>query len=178
MEVKMSTRRNVRRSFIILILFAAFAFLLYLTYLKGYWPEEGFLCPISYNGSVVIRNDRMGEGRFGAQRARGRTHQGVDLLTSAGTPIRAAMRGQVIETGEHSGGYGKYVEIAHRHDFVTIYAHLSEISAAEGERVRRGQIIGKVGKTGNASHKWIKPHLHFEIRKDGTPIDPMEYIGE
>lgn len=118
----------------------------------------------------------MGEGHFGARRARGRVHQGVDFLAPVGTPVGAAMRGRVIETGNHPGGYGKYVEIVHRHDFVTISAHLSKISVAEGERVRRGQIIGKVGRTGNASHKWIKPHVHFEIRKDGAPVDPMEYI--
>ncbi len=172
------TIKSVRRSFVILILPTVLALLLYLTHLKGYWPEEGFLCPISYNGSIVIRNDRMGEGHFGARRARGRTHKGVDFLAPVGTPVMAVMRGRVIETGDHPRGYGKYVEIVHRHDFVTISAHLSEISVAEGERVRRGQIIGRVGKTGNESHKWIKPHVHFEIRKDGVPVDPMEYIQE
>ena len=174
------TIKNARRNFVILlrplILLAVFASLLYLTHQRGYWPEEKFLCPISYKGSIVIRNDRMGEGHFGARRARGRIHKGVDLLAPVGTPLMAVMRGRVIEIGNHPGGYGKYVEIVHRHDFVTISAHLSEISVAEGERVRRGQIIGKVGRTGNASHKWIKPHVHFEIRKDGTPVDPMEYI--
>jgi murein DD-endopeptidase MepM/ murein hydrolase activator NlpD len=169
--------RKSRQVLVIIFLISVFTSLLYYAYLEGLWPDRGFICPISYNnGNILIRNDSMGEGHFGAKRRGGRKHKGVDLSASVGTPVRAARTGQVIETGNHPGGYGKYVEIRHPDGFVTIYAHLSEIDVGEGRIVYRGRVIGKVGRSGNASYRLIKPHLHFEIIKDGVPVDPMEYI--
>ena len=165
-----------RQNLTVFIFILAFILLLYYAYLKGYWPEESVTCPISYDGSIIIRNDSFGEGYFGAKRRGGRIHKGIDLWAPAGTPVMAYRRGKVVETGNHPGGYGKYVEIAHKDGFVTIYAHLSEISVEEGEFVRCGQTIGKSGKTGNASHSKIEPHVHFEIIKDTVPVDPMVYL--
>ena len=167
--------RKLKQNLIVLILILTFILFLYYAYLRGYWPAEHVICPISYEGPVIIRNDSLGEGHFHARR-RGRLHKGVDLRASVGTAVLVYRRGRVVETGNHPGGYGKYVEIAHKDNFVSIYAHLSEINVGEGEFVRCGQIIGKVGKTGNASHRNMEPHLHFEIRKDGVRVNPMDYL--
>ncbi len=171
-------KRFIRRNFPVLIFALTLGLLLYFTYLKGYWPERGFLCPISYEGPIVIRNDSLGEGAFGAKRRGGRAHKGVDLESPLGTPVMAVQKGVVVEVGKHPRGYGNYIELRHEDGFTTRYAHLLEVSVAEGDRVYRGMVIGKVGKTGNAKHSQIKAHVHFEIRKDGEPVDPMEYIQE
>ncbi|MDD5449250.1 MAG: M23 family metallopeptidase [Candidatus Omnitrophica bacterium] len=136
-----------------------------------------FLSPIAYgNTAVPIRNDWRGEGAFGARRSGRRTHQGIDLLAPVGTPVRAA-KGGLAFSNEQKKGMGKYVEIKHKNGFVTIYSHLSEISIKPAQKVRQGQVIGKVGKTGNARYNGIEPHLHFEIRKRGVAVDPKEYLS-
>lgn len=164
---------------IVVIVFLVFisTLLMYYAYLKGTWQEKGFICPISYSGNIIIRNDSMGDGYFGAKRGK-RLHKGVDLLAPVGTPVRAARTGQVIETGNHPRGYGNYVEMQHPDGFITIYAHLSEINVEEGEMVCRGRVVGKAGRSGNAAHRLIKTHLHFEISKDGTPLDPMQFLSK
>jgi len=68
------------------------------------------------------------------------------------------------------------VEIRHLEGFTTIYGHLSEIKARKGQFVLRGQLIGLVGKTGNARYPDILPHLHFELRQNGPPVDPLLYL--
>ncbi len=152
-------------------------------YLNGSWPVTKdreyrfeFIPPVLYQGELVIRNDSMGQGLFGVSRSRGtRTHAGVDLYAPVGTIVKAAERG-VGETGNYPGGYGLIVRIDHNNGYVTVYAHLSEILIEDGQFVKKGAVIGKVGKTGNADHDLIEPHLHFEIRKDGIAVDPMEYL--
>ena len=168
--------RKSRQALVFVILVLILSVSAYYAYLTGFWPEKGFVCPISYDEDIVIRNDDMGEGHFGARRRGGRKHKGIDLEAPLGTPVLAAGTGKVIETGNHPGGYGKYVEIHHRDGFTTIYAHLSEVAVKEGQIVHRGKIIGKVGKSGNASHKLIESHVHFEIRKDEVGVDPLDYI--
>jgi murein DD-endopeptidase MepM/ murein hydrolase activator NlpD len=95
-------------------------------------------------------------------------HTGVDFGGGTGTPIMAAADGVVIFAG-YMRGYGNAVVIDHGGGISTLYGHQSEIIASEGQNVNKGQIIGKVGSTGYATG----PHLHFEIRKNGTPVDPM-----
>jgi len=97
-----------------------------------------------------------------------RFHAGVDLGASAGTPIVAAADGRVVAAGWH-GGYGRQVAIAHASGIETSYGHMSRIAAFPGELVRRGQVIGYVGSSGLATG----PHLHFEVMKDGRPVNPM-----
>ena len=97
-----------------------------------------------------------------------RMHNGVDLAASYGTPIVAAADGKVIEAGWH-GGYGRLVEIAHANGIRTIYGHMSRIAAAPGAIVRGGQVIGYVGSTGLSTG----PHLHYEVMKDGRPVNPL-----
>ena len=165
--------RKKKLSIFILILVLGCGLFFYLAY-----TERDFICPVSYKGDIVIRNDCMGEGHFGARRSGGRrTHKGIDLEAKVGNPVMAAGSGYVIKVGNHPRGYGKYIKMLHKDGYTTIYAHLSEVGVRQGERVRRWKVIGRIGKTGNASHKMIKPHLHFEIRKDGIAVDPMGYIG-
>ncbi len=135
-----------------------------------------FLSPIDYSGDIPIRRDDYGDGSFGARRSRGRrTHLGIDILAEVGTTVKAAKSGIVLNA-ERNHGLGKYVEIKHRHGLVTIYGHLSEIMVKKGQVVKQGQVIGEVGKTGNAYRKLILPHLHFEVRKFGMPQDPVDYL--
>ena len=97
-----------------------------------------------------------------------RFHDGVDLAASAGTPIVAAADGRVVGAGWR-GGYGQQVQIAHPDGVQTLYGHMSRIAAYAGELVHKGQVIGYVGSTGLSTG----PHLHFEVTKNGRPVNPM-----
>lgn len=135
-----------------------------------------FLSPIDYSGDIAIRRDDYGDGSFGAKRSRGRRlHLGIDMLAQIGAPVRAAKSGVVLNATRNHG-MGKYVEIKHRKGLVTIYGHLSKIMVRKGQRVKQGETIGKVGKTGNARNKLILPHLHFEVRKFAKAEDPLNYL--
>lgn len=101
----------------------------------------------------------------------GRMHTGIDFGASAGTPIRAADHGIVLDTN-WMGGYGKAVMIDHGQGIVTLYAHTSAYYVRPGQRVRKGQIIAAVGSTGYSTG----PHLHLEVRKNGTPVDPLGWL--
>ena len=91
-------------------------------------------------------------------------------------PIFAAKSGRIRFAGLGKG-YGKYVEISHPDGRLTRYAHLSETCCQQGDWVRQGQVIGVSGKTGNAANRRIHPHLHFEIRQQGKPINPAEMLN-
>ena len=97
-----------------------------------------------------------------------RFHAGVDLAAATGTPIHAAADGRVLQAGWH-GGYGNEVELSHGGGLETRYGHMSRVAANIGEVVRKGQIIGWVGSTGLATG----PHVHFEVMKNGRPINPL-----
>jgi murein DD-endopeptidase MepM/ murein hydrolase activator NlpD len=96
-----------------------------------------------------------------------RMHKGVDFRAGYGTPILAATDGKVILAGR-AGGYGNQVRLAHSGGLVTTYSHMSRIVAQAGSSVRQGQVIGYVGSTGLATG----PHLHYELYKNGVPINP------
>lgn len=112
----------------------------------------------------------IGDG-FGAPRP-GRTHKGVDIAAPTGTPIGAAAAGTVSGRGWDVGA-GNYVHVRHDSRLLTKYFHLSEFTAQLGDQVTAGQMIGKVGSTGNSSG----PHVHFEVWLDGKAVDPASYIG-
>lgn len=95
-------------------------------------------------------------------------HAGIDIAAPRGAPVRAAAAGTVIFAGWY-GGYGKLVILDHGEGASTLYGHLSAILVAPGARVARDQVIGRVGSTGYATG----PHLHFEVRQGGRPIDPL-----
>jgi murein DD-endopeptidase MepM/ murein hydrolase activator NlpD len=99
-------------------------------------------------------------------------HHGVDIAAPEGTPVHAMRAGRVEHAGAW-GGYGLSVLISHGPNVRTLYAHLSRIDVREGERVRGGQRIGAVGRTGNATG----PHLHFEVWRWGRPDDPVPLLG-
>ena len=101
----------------------------------------------------------------------GRLHRGVDLAASTGTPIYASDRGVVI-CAEYKNSYGNLVKIDHQNGYVTHYAHCSELLVSEGEVVTQGQLIARVGNTGNSTG----PHLHFEIFYNSEPQNPFNYI--
>jgi murein DD-endopeptidase MepM/ murein hydrolase activator NlpD len=99
-------------------------------------------------------------------------HTGIDITGTTGQPIVAAADGEVI-LAETYGGYGRAVVIDHGGGMATLYAHQSKIAVSVGQQVVRGQVIGYVGCSGLCTG----PHLHFEVRLDGVPVDPMQYLG-
>lgn len=114
------------------------------------WPVEG---------SVT--------SRFGMRD--GIRHDGIDIVTRDGSPIKAADDGTVIFVSENMRGYGRIIIIKHPDDFYTVYAHNSSNGVRKGERVKKGEVIGEVGSSGNATTS----HLHFEVRKGKKVIDPL-----
>ncbi|MFT4607115.1 MAG: murein DD-endopeptidase MepM/ murein hydrolase activator NlpD [Urechidicola sp.] len=101
----------------------------------------------------------------------GRLHSGIDLRAPRGTPIKASSHGKVIFSGRKNG-YGKIIVIAHAGGVETTYAHNSRNLVKVGQRVKRGKVIAKVGRTGNATGN----HVHFEIRRRGKAINPKRYL--
>ena len=101
----------------------------------------------------------------------GRMHNGLDLAAPSGTPIYASDAGVVI-CAEYKGSYGNLVKIDHKNGYVTYYAHCSELLVNVGDAVAQGQLIAKVGNTGNSTGA----HCHFEIQLNGEPQNPMNYI--
>jgi murein DD-endopeptidase MepM/ murein hydrolase activator NlpD len=96
-----------------------------------------------------------------------RMHKGIDFRASYGTPILAATDGRVSYAG-WAGGYGQQVRIAHAGGLLTSYSHMSRIVAEPGSMVRQGELIGYVGSSGLSTG----PHLHYELHRNGVPIDP------
>ncbi|MBM3249624.1 MAG: M23 family metallopeptidase [Candidatus Omnitrophica bacterium] len=150
-------------------------FLLSVTGAFYYVDKAAFLSPIFYQRDFLIRNDNRGEGHFAADRSGSRLHNGIDLLAPLGTPVLASRLG-IVAQARQTNGMGKFVILKHFGGVTTTYGHLSQIYVREGEIVRQGDCIGAVGKTGNANYRDILPHLHFEVRKYGTPQDPLEYL--
>lgn len=98
-------------------------------------------------------------------------HTGIDISAVAGTPVRAAADG-VVDRAEYDRGYGKLVIIDHGDGTTTRYAHLSEFEVIPGQEIRRGDVLGYSGATGRVT----APHVHFEVRLHGTPVNPYPYM--
>ncbi len=98
-------------------------------------------------------------------------HPGVDLAEAFGADIRAAAAGRIVHAGP-AGGYGIMVEIDHGNGLATRYAHMSEALVEEGQEVDKGAVLGRLGSTGRSTG----PHLHYEVRVDGEPVDPERYL--
>lgn len=101
----------------------------------------------------------------------GSKHEGIDIAAKVGTPVHAADGGKVVFSGT-KGAYGKLVIIDHGGGYQTYYAHNSKIVVSVGDKVHKGQKISEVGNTGRSTG----PHLHFEVRKNGTPVNPLKYV--
>jgi murein DD-endopeptidase MepM/ murein hydrolase activator NlpD len=119
--------------------------------------------PVSRKAAVVSSN-------FGAPRG-GSGHQGIDLAAPEGSAVKTTADGKVIEA-ERSKRYGRTVLIDHGRGWQTRYAHLKRIKVDRGERVKRGENIGTVGRSGNATGF----HLHYEVLRHGAPVDPWPYL--
>ncbi|MBV9224298.1 MAG: M23 family metallopeptidase [Acidobacteriaceae bacterium] len=123
------------------------------------WPLDGVL-----RSSFGGRSDPFsGEGAF---------HTGIDISAPIGTPVHVTADGVVVSAG-WAGGYGKLVVVDHGNGFQTYYAHLSQLFAVPGEEVSRGQVIAYSGSTGKSTG----PHMHYEVRLAGTPVNPYKYLG-
>ncbi|MEX2256829.1 MAG: peptidoglycan DD-metalloendopeptidase family protein [Acidimicrobiia bacterium] len=101
-----------------------------------------------------------------------RMHTGADMRAGSGTPIHACRSGEVVIAGSQ-GGYGNAVVVNHGGGMATLYAHQSQIAASVGQQVAAGDVIGYVGSTGMSTG----PHLHFEVRLSGNPVDPAPYLS-
>ncbi|MFE8073133.1 peptidoglycan DD-metalloendopeptidase family protein [Marinobacteraceae bacterium S3BR75-40.1] len=101
----------------------------------------------------------------------GQINKGIDIAGEAGDPVHAAADGQVVYAGSGLLGYGKLIIINHNEHYLSAYAHNRSIKVQEGEKIRQGQTIAEMGSTGTNRVK-----LHFEIRKNGNPVDPMGYL--
>lgn len=130
----------------------------------SHWPldEAGFVTRGQTNAGTGAGEVRGGEA-----------HPGLDIAIPTGTPVRAAGGGTVMEAGEQAE-YGWFVILEHSDGYQTVYGHLSRITVAAGGTVAAGQVLGLTGNTGNSS----APHLHFEIRQNGSSIDPRTLLKE
>jgi len=170
----------MQRKFFLLFLGTVFVvFLFFYLFEEFYYYRDGseWVFPLPSRETITIRRDRLGKGDFGAKRNGGRRHQGVDLLAEVGTPV-AAVRSGRVRIGNVPRGMGKFVIVTHRDGTKSLYGHLSEIYVSDHSRVRQGQWIGAVGKTGNASSKAVSPHLHFEIRYGKKILNPTPILAQ
>jgi len=102
-----------------------------------------------------------------------RFHSGIDIAADYGSAINAAAEGTVITSGTLPG-YGKAVIVSHGNGLTTLYGHISSAVAKEGQKVKKGELIARVGSTGRSTG----PHLHFEVRINDTPVDPLKYLDK
>lgn len=131
-----------------------------LTYTPSLWPVIGHL-----TGTFGQRMDPFsGEGAF---------HTGVDISSQYGDSVRATADGIVIGASERAG-YGRLVVIDHGFGLSTYYGHLSTLNVVVGQQVRRGDVVGNVGVSGRSTG----PHVHYEVRINGAPVNPMRYLRQ
>lgn len=102
-----------------------------------------------------------------------RPHEGIDLTAVRGTNIYATADGVVLQAGYRAGGFGKKVFIDHGHGYETLYGHCNEVLVEPGQKVKRGEVIARVGSTGLSK----SPHLHYEVHVNGRPVNPINYYS-
>ena len=112
-------------------------------------------------------------GRTDPFSGEGAMHTGVDLSAPQGTLVHAAADGIVVHA-EWSGGYGRLVIVDHGNGVQTYYGHLARFEVVTGQEIRRGDILGKSGSSGRVT----SPHLHYEVRVGGTPMNPYQYLAK
>jgi murein DD-endopeptidase MepM/ murein hydrolase activator NlpD len=124
--------------------------------------DQTFLWPVT--GKVVSEFGPLADGLH---------NDGINIAAPMGTPVRAAENGVVVYAGNELRGFGNMLLIRHADGFVTAYAHNESLLVARGDTVERGQIIARVGSSGNVD----SPQLHFEIRVGTDAVDPRDYLG-
>ena len=122
------------------------------------WPVRGWL-----TSRYGYRNSPHGEGR--------RLHAGIDIAAPRGTPVVAPSDGHVVFAGYHTA-YGNLVIVDHGYGLSSKYAHLTRIHTRVGQRLSRGDLLGRVGSTGRSTG----PHLHFEVHQDGVAVNPLRFL--
>jgi murein DD-endopeptidase MepM/ murein hydrolase activator NlpD len=127
-------------------------------------PSDKPVKTASFESAYGLRRDPF-EGRS-------KMHAGIDLSAPVGTPIYATADGTVTDAGFNNGGYGNLIKISHGRDIETRYAHLSSIGVRPGQRVTRGQLIGRMGSTGRSTGS----HLHYEVRIEGRAVNPIPFM--
>jgi len=132
----------------------------YMATIPTLWPASG----------RVSSNFGQREDPFNSSE---RFHSGIDIAADYGSDINAAAEGTVITAGTLAG-YGKAVIVSHGNGLTTLYGHISSAIAKEGQKVKKGQLIARVGSTGRSTG----PHLHFEVRINDTPVDPLKYLDK
>lgn len=141
---------------------------------KASGPKAGGAAKGSFmkSGRVSLQWPLKGKvtSRFG--RRHGRPHDGIDIGGKEGDPVYAAAAGEVVYADNRLSGYGHLIIVRHSHDMFTAYAHNQRNLVKKGQRVKQGDSIARVGHTGRATG----PHLHFEVRRGPTPVDPMAYL--
>lgn len=128
-------------------------------YTPSLWPVQGNL-----ESGFGVRRNPFGGGSY-------EFHSGQDIDAQIGDPVKAGASGQVTFVGWQNG-YGQLIVIDHGGGLTSRYGHLSHIDVAQGQTIERGQFIGRVGSTGRSTG----PHLHYEIRINDTPVDPLQYL--
>ena len=123
--------------------------------------EQIFIWPVQ--GSIIVN--------FGKQKG-GRKNDGINIISVKGNPVRAAMSGKVIYRGNELLAWGNLIIIKHKNNWTTAYAHLDKLLVKKGEVIKTGDIIASVGATGNVD----KTQLHFQIRKNSKPLDPIKFL--
>lgn len=127
-----------------------------------------------YDGIAFLSNPSKGgylSSYFGEVRAKS-VHKGIDIAKDLGASVNASLDGTVIKAGYNNGGYGNLIVIQHGNNMKTYYAHLNEIYVSKGQYIGTEEVLGTVGTTGYSTG----PHLHFELRVGGNPVDPTQYI--
>ncbi len=144
----------------------------------GFGTELGTIVPRSNGGSIPslmpVQSPRFTSGfgmRWHPVLGGRRPHMGVDLADPVGTPVHATGDG-VVGRADWFNGYGLYIQIEHSSQVETRYGHMSRLNVAAGQFVHRGDVIGYVGMTGRTTG----PHLHYEVRVDGVPVNPLPYM--
>jgi murein DD-endopeptidase MepM/ murein hydrolase activator NlpD len=127
---------------------------------------HGFLWPVEGPMTSPFGERAQAMGGGGAQ-----FHAGIDISVPTGTPVQAAQEGTVVFAG-YNGAYGKVVKLDHANGFSTLYAHNSRLLVYVGQAIAAGQVICLSGSTGRSTG----PHLHFEVHKDGWPVDPLPHL--
>lgn len=165
MKLKNSFYRLILSFFLIVTI----CFCISLFYKDYHFDKYYLIKPLPAQIPLQIRVDEYGDGHFGSPRGTYR-HRGIDILAKVGTPVLACKSGKVIKI-DYDRLSGNYVIIEHKDGLSSYYLHLKDVNVKENQKIRQGELVGSVGKTGNAYHEMIKPHLHFEIRKDNVAQD-------